>query len=141
MRMGSMLRDTLQSILKKPATDGYPATRPTAPERLRGRLYWDPSRCSGCRLCIKDCPANAIELIDIDRKNKRFVMRYHIDRCTYCAQCVVNCRFDCLSMSAEEWELAAVSCEPFEVYYGDEADIERLLAGCPEGEPEKVEEN
>lgn len=138
MRMGSMLRDALQSILKKPATGDYPAARPIAPERLRGRLHWDPSRCSGCRLCIKDCPANAIELIDIDRKNKRFVMRYHIDRCTYCAQCVVNCRFDCLSMSSEEWELAAVNREAFEVYYGDEADIERLLAGRPESEPQKV---
>lgn len=140
MRIGSMLRDALQSILKKPATESYPTVRPAAPERLRGRLYWDPLRCSGCKLCIKDCPANAIELIDIDRKNKRFVMRYHIDRCTYCAQCVVNCRFDCLSMSPEEWELAAVSRKPFEVYYGNEADIEWLLAGRSEGEPQKVEE-
>jgi formate hydrogenlyase subunit 6/NADH:ubiquinone oxidoreductase subunit I len=140
MRVVSMFKDALQSVLKKPATDNYPAQRPVSPERLRGRLYWDPSHCTGCRLCVKDCPANAIELIDIDRKNKRFVMRYHMDRCTYCAQCVVNCRFGCINMSSEEWELAGVSKKPFEVYYGDEADLERLLAGCPEDEPKSTEE-
>lgn len=140
MRMVSMLKDALQSVLKKPATENYPVKRPASPERLRGRLHWDPSHCTGCRLCVKDCPANAIELVDIDRKNKRFVMRYHQDRCTYCAQCVVNCRFECLNMSPEEWELAAVSKKPFEVYYGDEADIEWLLAGRPERVPESTEE-
>ena len=132
MRVGSMLRDVVESALRKPATESYPVERRTPPARLRGRLYWDMSRCSGCKLCVKDCPANAIEIIDIDRKNKRFVMRYHMDRCTYCGQCVVNCRFDCLSISPEDSELAATSGEAFEVYYGDDADVERLLAGFSE---------
>jgi formate hydrogenlyase subunit 6/NADH:ubiquinone oxidoreductase subunit I len=55
-------------------------------------------------------------------------MEYHADRCTYCAQCVQNCRFDCLGMSPTQWELAALTKQPFEVYYGKEEDIQAILA-------------
>ncbi len=77
---------------------------------------------------MKDCPANALEMVVNDKKEKRFVFRYHADRCTYCAQCVQSCRFSCLGMSHEQWELASVNKEPFTVYYGSEADVESFLA-------------
>jgi formate hydrogenlyase subunit 6/NADH:ubiquinone oxidoreductase subunit I len=123
-----MLGDLTRSFFRRPVTERYPFERRDAPKRLRGMLTWDPSKCTGCALCNKDCTANALELITLDKKNKRFVMRYHIDRCTFCAQCVENCRFACLGMSNEQWELAALSKEPFTVYYGNDADIESLLA-------------
>ncbi len=142
MTIGSMLGDIVKSFFKKPATEKYPFTRKEDPENLRGKLIWNPDKCAGCMLCVKDCPADAIELITIDKVNKRFVMRYNMAKCTYCAQCVVNCRFDCLSMSEEQWELASTTKEPFEVYYGREEDIKFLLekaargdveSPCPEG--------
>ena len=97
---------------------------------------WDGSKCTGCQLCVKDCPANAIELIVIDKVAKRFVMRYHMDRCTFCDQCVQSCRFKCLNLSSEQWELAALSKEPFTVYYGKDEDIQFLLekAAHPDAE-------
>ena len=128
MRLGSMLSDVLTSFFKKNVTRRYPFDKLPAPSRLRGKLYWDPTKCTGCQLCIKDCPSNAIELIVLDKVAKRFVLRYHEDRCTYCAQCVVNCRFKCLSMSSTDWELASTKKEPFTVYYGKDADIDALLA-------------
>ncbi|MFN8595909.1 MAG: hypothetical protein U0559_06975 [Anaerolineae bacterium] len=67
-------------------------------------------------------------MITIDKKAKRFVMRYHEDRCTYCAQCVQNCRFECLGMSNTDWELAALTKEPFDVYYGKDEDVNVVLA-------------
>lgn len=127
MKLGSMLGDIVRSLFKKPATEQYPFTRYQEPERLRGKLVWDPSKCSGCQLCIKDCPADAIELVTLDRASKKFVMKYHEDRCTYCAQCVVNCRFKCINMSNEQWEMASVKKEPFTVYYGKDEDIQLLL--------------
>jgi formate hydrogenlyase subunit 6/NADH:ubiquinone oxidoreductase subunit I len=63
-------------------------------------------------------------------------MRYHADRCTYCAQCVMTCRFKCMDMSSEIWEEASTNKKPFEVYYGKDEDVEFLLARAARPEPE-----
>ncbi|MFA5836250.1 MAG: 4Fe-4S binding protein [Bellilinea sp.] len=123
MSVGPMISDLLRSLFKQPATELYPFVKTPAPIRLRGKLMWDPTNCTGCQLCVKDCPANAIELIVIDKANKRFIMNYHADHCIYCAQCVVSCRFNCLRLSNEDWELAAAQKQPFVMYYGKEEDI------------------
>lgn len=132
MKFATMLQDTLRSLFRKPVTRLYPSERQTAPDRLRGKLVWNPEKCTGCCLCVKDCPSNALELITIDWENKRFVLRYDIGRCTFCAQCVQNCRFNCLEMSNEQWELAATHKTPFAVYYGNEEDIQVLMDRVPE---------
>jgi formate hydrogenlyase subunit 6/NADH:ubiquinone oxidoreductase subunit I len=139
--IGAMLGDVLRSLFKKPFTQLYPFEKKPAPVQLRGKLTWDPTKCTGCQLCIKDCPANAIELITLDKVNKRFVMRYNIDRCTFCEQCVISCRFKCLDMSNEDWELASIKKEPFTVYYGKEADVDFLLAkaATPDNNPSGTE--
>jgi formate hydrogenlyase subunit 6/NADH:ubiquinone oxidoreductase subunit I len=126
--IGMMVTDVIRSFFQKPVTRRYPFERKEAPEAFRGKLTWDASHCTGCQLCVKDCPANAIELIVIDKASKRYMLRFYSDRCTYCAQCVVNCRFKCLGLSHDEWELAALSKEPFTVYYGAEGDIDAFKA-------------
>ena len=128
MKIGAMMGDIVRSLFRRPATRRYPFERIATPQRLRGALRWNPERCTGCCMCTRDCPANAIELITLDKANKRFVLRYHMDRCTFCAQCVQTCRFSCLEMSNDQWELAALTKEPFTVDYGNNADVETLLA-------------
>lgn len=127
MKLGPMLDDILRGFFHRPVTQTYPAQREPVPTQLRGNLHYNPEKCTGCALCIKDCPADAIELITIDKVAKKFVLRYHVDRCTFCAQCVQNCRFKCISMSADQWELASLGKEAFTVYYGDEKDVANLL--------------
>ncbi len=126
-KLGTMFGDVLRSLFRSPATELYPHVRKPSPDRLRGKLVWEPEKCAGCMLCVKDCPSDAIELIVLDKVNKKFVLRYHADRCTFCAQCVVSCRFDCLHMSSEMWELASTQKEPFTVYYGKDEDVNFLL--------------
>ena len=128
MKIATMLGDVWQSIWQRPITQKYPFERLEAPVRLRGKLHWNPEKCTGCALCNKDCPANAIEIITVDKKEKRFVMKYHMDRCTYCAQCVESCRFSCIEMSDEEWELAATDKTLFTVTYGTENDLREFMA-------------
>jgi formate hydrogenlyase subunit 6/NADH:ubiquinone oxidoreductase subunit I len=139
MKIGTMLGDVWQSLWKKPITQKYPFERIEAPERLRGKLTWNPEACTGCALCNKDCPADAIEIITIDKKAKRFVMQYHMDRCTYCAQCIESCRFGCIEMSDEQWELAATSKAPFEVSYGRDEDLAEALAKFAGAEADPTE--
>jgi formate hydrogenlyase subunit 6/NADH:ubiquinone oxidoreductase subunit I len=141
MKIGSMFNDILTSFFSAPVTENYPFEKPETADRFRGKLFFDPSKCTGCNLCSKDCPAKALEIVILDRTAKRFVARYNVDRCIYCAQCVQSCKFKCLGMSKDDWELAALNKELFAVNYGKEEDIAALLErfALPKTEPvEKV---
>jgi formate hydrogenlyase subunit 6/NADH:ubiquinone oxidoreductase subunit I len=135
MKIGTMLKDVSLAFIHRPVTERYPYTRQATPERLRGRLQWDPEKCIGCELCAMDCPSGAIDLMVLDKKAKRFVFCYHLDKCTFCAQCVQSCRHGCLEMSADDWELASLSKEAFTLYYGEDKDVREALAGTasPDG--------
>ena len=129
MTLGTMFGEVLESLFRRPATQRYPFEREPVPARLRGQLCWDPEACVGCGLCARECPADALEVITLDKKAKRFVIHYHLDRCTFCAQCVESCRFGCLEMGSERWELAALSRKPFDLYYGEPADVDKARRG------------
>ena len=79
------------SLSKKGLSPNPPV--PTG-ERFRGQLEYDRARCTGCKLCIKVCPANATEFLKDSRK-----IVIHNDRCCFCAQCTEVCQPKCLVMS------------------------------------------
>ena len=132
MKFGTMFSDVIVSLFQRPVTERYPAERSEAPERLRSVLSWVQENCTGCGMCAKDCPANAIELVVLDKKAKRFVMVYHVDRCTFCAQCVHTCMQNSLELLNDTWELAALSKDPFTLYFGDPQDVELVRSGALE---------
>ena len=136
MKFGAMLSDVAGSLFRRPVTELYPFVKPKTAARFRGQLAWQIEKCTGCGLCVKDCPANALDLIVLDKKAKRFVLRYYVDRCTFCNQCAESCRFDSLELSGQAWELAATTRAPFTIYYGAEGDIKIVLAGPSEAEPQ-----
>jgi len=136
VRPATLLCDVLSALLHRPVTVLYPTERRAVPANLRGALTWNPEKCTGCGLCVKDCPSNAIELITLDKAARRLVIRYHADRCAFCAQCAQNCRFKCLEMSPEQWELAALDKQPFMVLLGEEADVADFMARFAAGSPE-----
>lgn len=123
MNLTTMLQDLLKSLFGKPATV---TTEADTAQRLRGKVHWNPDNCTGCQLCVKDCPSNALDLFVIDKKNKQFVMRYDLGRCTYCAQCVASCRFDCITLQSDEWSLATDNIEDFKVDYGDKDLVQSM---------------
>jgi electron transfer flavoprotein alpha subunit/NAD-dependent dihydropyrimidine dehydrogenase PreA subunit len=51
-------------------------------------------KCTGCRLCLKVCPINAIEI-----KDKKAVI---LSNCTLCGACVDACKFDAIVITREE---------------------------------------
>ena len=139
MRIGSMFKDVIRSFFTRHTTQLYPVERIPPPERYRGILSYDPSVCTGCSLCVKDCPSDAIELVIIDRAAKKYVMNYHMDRCIYCGQCVVNCKPKGIGMSNREWEHAALE-KQFMVHYGKDEDVTQYLAALAESAVEPTED-
>lgn len=66
------------------------------PEVFRGKIEYDKDTCIGCKMCIKVCPAMAIEFKEEEKK-----IRIYLGQCISCAQCVDVCPVDCLKMGSE----------------------------------------
>ncbi len=102
-RPGRMIREVLRSIGRKPATRPYPASKADMPERFRGKVRFDPTKCVGCKLCMRDCPTSAI--IIHKTGEKAFAAEIEIFRCIFCGQCVDSCPKKALEVTPE-FELA-----------------------------------
>lgn len=109
----------LQTLFKKPVTSGYPFVKTARPAHYRGKLIFTAEKCIGCKLCMRDCPANAIEIIKV--ADKQFKAIVHLDKCIYCAQCCDSCNKDALKCSPE-YELANFTRESLTVDIGDNGD-------------------
>ncbi len=78
-------------------------TPPVAvPEHFRGKIAYDREACIGCKMCMKVCPASAIEFIPgPDGKPKGGKVKFYMSRCTFCEMCVEACPKDCIKMTGE----------------------------------------
>jgi formate hydrogenlyase subunit 6/NADH:ubiquinone oxidoreductase subunit I len=106
-RLAPMLRDMASCLFKKPATRQYPVVKVEAETGYRGRHILYPEKCISCSLCEKDCPANAIELVEV--AGKRMPM-FYLDRCVFCYQCVESCPREAIKMSTN-FELSTTERE------------------------------
>ncbi|MFA5168895.1 MAG: 4Fe-4S binding protein [Candidatus Omnitrophota bacterium] len=114
MKPGRMLNLVLQSLFKKPATLNYPADKSGMPKGFRGKITFDSSKCIGCKMCVRDCPANAIAVNKVDEK--RYEAVFDLRRCIYCGQCVDSCLKKALAASAE-FELAQLDKNKLKVVF------------------------
>ena len=105
IRPGKMIKQVLGSLFKKPATINYPLTKTEMPDKFRGKLKFYPERCIGCKLCMRDCPANAININKVG--DKAFEAEIDLGKCIYCGQCVDSCMKKALEMT-KEFELASL---------------------------------
>ncbi|HNT77506.1 MAG TPA: 4Fe-4S binding protein [Anaerolineae bacterium] len=80
-----------------PLTVQFPFAPPELQEGYRGQVVVDAARCRGCSLCVRDCPAFALELEREGREEYRLI--YHPDRCAYCGQCELSCQFGAIRLS------------------------------------------
>ena len=56
-------------------------------------------RCTGCTLCVADCPYNALEMIPRDDDTKyRQVAIVHEDLCVACGVCIGSCPTEALTL-------------------------------------------
>jgi formate hydrogenlyase subunit 6/NADH:ubiquinone oxidoreductase subunit I len=109
---GAILPFVLKMLTKKPATVLYPFEKVEMPNNYRGKLQFDQSKCIGCKMCMKDCPANAIFIEKVGEK--LFSADVYLDRCIYCGQCVDSCPKKAL-WNTKEYELATYGREQLKV--------------------------
>ena len=78
-------------------TVSYPETELELPKGYRGSIQLDEKKCIGCGLCVRDCPANALEL---DKESKSVsTLTYYPARCAYCGQCEQVCHHQAITQT------------------------------------------
>lgn len=106
-RPGRISGFALDHLLKKPSTVRYPMDKLIIEPQYRGRIIFDHSDCIGCNLCSRDCPSEAIKIINIGTKeDKKFQMDLDLGKCIFCGQCADSCPKKCITVSSNI-ELAA----------------------------------
>jgi formate hydrogenlyase subunit 6/NADH:ubiquinone oxidoreductase subunit I len=101
-RLSPMWKRTASTLFTKPATNQYPFVKPTVPEDFRGQQVFDIKLCVSCGLCSRDCPAKAIEMVDVQGKKRP---QFMLDRCIFCYQCAESCPRNAIKTSVM-YELA-----------------------------------
>ena len=114
----AMVTQLLTQMFKKPFTNKFPAKYTPAsttkfledvkngkasiiapvevPSGFRGKIQYDKEKCTGCRLCTKVCPAEAVVFQERTKK-----IKYHLFRCTFCGECVKVCPVKALEFTNE----------------------------------------
>ena len=110
-----MLAELFRNVTKTPATTKYPFVKIEIPKHSRGRIVFNSENCIGCKICMRDCPADAIR-INKPGEEKIFEAVFTLDVCIYCAQCVFSCPKDALSIS-QDVELAQISRNSLKMVY------------------------
>ena len=110
-RISPMFRRTISHIFTKPATTKYPFVKPQLPDDYRGKTSYQVNSCNvvdlsgtggdpnlafdvrslvsvNCSVCKRDCPANAIEIVEVDGKRRP---QFDLNKCIFCYQCIETC--------------------------------------------------
>jgi NADH-quinone oxidoreductase subunit I len=113
---------TLRWLGKKNITANYPKQHLPVQDRFMGfpGLLWDETAdepfCTGCMVCVRECPTQCMTAIMHDNPNavegkshrRKIIETFEINlnRCILCGICVDVCNFDAIAMSHEH-ELAS----------------------------------
>lgn len=118
-----MFKRTFSHLFTKPATKKYPFVKPQLREDFRGKPEYTINACNmielcgnkgelpfdlksivnaNCQVCYRDCPANAIKIVEVDGKKRP---QFDLNKCIFCNQCVDSCPRQAITGS-NNYELA-----------------------------------
>jgi formate hydrogenlyase subunit 6/NADH:ubiquinone oxidoreductase subunit I len=126
-RISPIFKRAASHIFTKPATTKYPFVKPQLPEDARCKTVYEIKSCniidigtglkggltldvksivgSSCRVCVRDCPAGAIEIVEVEGKTRPQI---RLDKCIFCHQCVESCPRGAIK-SSDLYELATTN--------------------------------
>jgi len=121
-RISPIFKRAVSHLFTKPATTKYPFVKPQLPADSRGKLVYEIKDCnaidfgcgpdfrldikalrgSNCQVCVRDCPAGAIQIVEVEGKKRPQI---DLNKCVFCYQCVETCPRGAIKQS-DFYELA-----------------------------------
>lgn len=84
------LQHLMRTLRRKRETVAFPQGEPQIAAHYQGHIALDMAQCRGCGLCVRICPAAAIEMTSSQSSEELVLVVYH-DRCAVCGLCEVVC--------------------------------------------------
>lgn len=97
------------NLCQGPSTDPFPFGETFTPDALRGRIAFDASRCSACRMCEHVCAGGAIRFEETPQGVE--FMLWH-NTCTFCGLCEHYCIPKAIRLT-NDWHLAHAQEDKF----------------------------
>jgi formate hydrogenlyase subunit 6/NADH:ubiquinone oxidoreductase subunit I len=134
-----LLPELWRTLFTRPITVRYPFGPLELPPYFRGKVTIEPTLCTGCGACVRDCPAFALELeresdalskaevlalskAEGSKGREEFRLVHYHDRCAYCGQCQDVCRQEAIRLTSEYVPAAANREALREVFYKNEVN-------------------
>jgi len=112
-RPGFVAGYAMKQLFSKSATIKYPYEKLVIDSKYRGKIIYDPASCIGCNICVRDCPASCLKIVNEGTKeDKKFECYIDVGHCIVCGQCVDSCPKGCLNLTPNI-ELATLNKEDF----------------------------
>jgi formate hydrogenlyase subunit 6/NADH:ubiquinone oxidoreductase subunit I len=123
--------EVIAHLFKKPATSTYPFTPAKPMPQFRGRIDFESAKCIGCQMCVKVCPAKAIQIklsaeqppapAQVEGQppvaaKKKFDCFMDLGCCVYCWQCAETCPKKAL-ITTQDFELAKIKRQDLKRHY------------------------
>ncbi|NLX15869.1 MAG: 4Fe-4S dicluster domain-containing protein [Ramlibacter sp.] len=94
--LNRLLPELFRTLFRHRTTVRFPFAPVELPAQYRGVLTLHEDLCKGCGQCVRDCPADALEL---ERNGRdRFRLIHYVDRCAYCSECQHRCHFGAIEL-------------------------------------------
>jgi len=128
---GRVFSEVIKHLFKKPMTSTYPFTPAKPAAQFRGRIDFDSAKCIGCQMCVRVCPAKALDIVlsaeqppapaQVEGQpavapKKKFDCIMRLGSCVYCWQCAETCPKKAL-ITTQDFELANVDRKKLTRHY------------------------
>ncbi len=101
--MFGTIHELLRNLFKKPMTVRFPLESIPIPEGYRGEHSFEIDKCMSCGLCSRVCPNRAIELVEVQKKDKekypKTYPRIDLGKCCFCGLCEDICPTGALKLT------------------------------------------
>jgi len=128
-KVGAVVFEAVKSIFKKPVTSEYPRKKREIHKKFAGMISFEQDKCIGCNMCVRNCPANAIQITKVPDKDKVFSCTLSLANCIFCSQCVFVCPKKAL-YTTNKFELAQTDKSKLTVKLEEVAAAEKEQSGA-----------